>query len=232
MTRAEGREMTYTATTTLAAIRAKSPCREGWEKLLSHLGKTQADDEPLHLLTILDSNGLDDCLWVLQQTGCDKRLSRHFGAWCAEQVLPIFEAERPGDMRPRQAIAVARDDNATEEQRDAARYAARAAARAAARDAAGAAAWGRPNKAIARDVDGGAPMTVHNIRDYSPDPKTAANSVYEPEAPMILDAETFDDPRPPDDMSSELLPVRIMLAAIFLTGLAWVLVDLLPIGGK
>ena len=125
--------MTYTATTTLAAIRAKSPCRAGWEKLLAALGKTKADDEPLHLLVILNSNGLDDTFWVLDMTGCDERLSRHISAWCAEQVLPIFEKVFPGDMRPRNAVAVARDDDATPEQR--------AAAWAAARDAAGAAAW-------------------------------------------------------------------------------------------
>jgi hypothetical protein len=132
--------MNYTATTTLAAIRAKSPCRAGWEKLLAALGKTKADDDPLHLLVILNSNGLDDTFWVLDMTGCDERLSRHISAWCAEQVLPIFEKVFPGDMRPRNAVAVARDDDATPEQRAAAGAAARAAAGAAARAAAGAAA--------------------------------------------------------------------------------------------
>ena len=127
--------MEYTATTTLAAIRAKSPCHDGWKKLLAHLGKTAADDEPLHLLTILDSNGLDDALWVLQYTGCDERLARHFGAWCAEQVLHHFEVDRPDDARPRDAIAMARNDAATSEERAAAWAAARDAAWAAARDA-------------------------------------------------------------------------------------------------
>jgi hypothetical protein len=127
--------MAYASTTTLAAIRAASPCKDGWRKLLGALGKTSADDEPLDLLTVLDSNGLDDALWVLSCAMPDERLARHFWAWCAEQVLHLFESERPDDMRPRQAIAVARDDGATAEQRDAARAAARAAAGAAARDA-------------------------------------------------------------------------------------------------
>ena len=118
---------------TLNLIRTKSPCQDGWTKLLAHLGKTSADDEPLDLLTVLDSNGLDDALWVLDMTKCDQRLSRHFSAWCAEQVLPIFERERPNDPRPRNAISVVRDDGATDQER--------VAARAAARDAAGAAAW-------------------------------------------------------------------------------------------
>jgi len=136
---------TFAAVTTLRAIRAASPCEDGWTKLLRHLGKTGADDEPLPLLTVWQSNGLDDALWVLDRTGCAPRFARHFVAWCAEQVLPIFEADRPGDTRPRDAIACARNDAATDEERDAARTAAWAAARAAAwaaaRAAARAAAW-------------------------------------------------------------------------------------------
>lgn len=39
---------------TLNAIRAHGPCQDGWEKLLKHLGKTKADDEPLAMTTILE----------------------------------------------------------------------------------------------------------------------------------------------------------------------------------
>ena len=124
--------MPYASTTTLAAIRAASPCEEGWRKLLGHLGKTSADDEPLDLLTVLDSNGLDDALWVLSYAMPDDRLARHFQAWCAEQVLHLFEAERPNDTRVRDQIAMLRNDEAD----DAARAAARAAARDSAWDAA------------------------------------------------------------------------------------------------
>jgi hypothetical protein len=52
--------------TTLNKIRQHSPCKDGWGKLLRSLGKTEADDEPLSLITILDSNGLDDALWCLR----------------------------------------------------------------------------------------------------------------------------------------------------------------------
>ena len=97
---------TFEAVTTLRAIRAAHPCEDGWTKLLAHLGKTQADDEPLPLLTVLASNGLDDALWVLDQTGCAPRFARHFAAWCAEQVLPIFEAERPGRLVMPKAVKV------------------------------------------------------------------------------------------------------------------------------
>jgi hypothetical protein len=49
--------------TTLKKIRAHSPCASGWSTLLGNLGKTKADDEPLAITTIFESNGLDDALW-------------------------------------------------------------------------------------------------------------------------------------------------------------------------
>lgn len=155
--------MTYESTTTLARIRAASPCRDGWTKLLAHLGKTASDDEQLALLTVLDSNGLDDALWVLSRAMPYDRLARHFQAWCAEQVLHLFESAVPGDSRVRDQIAMLLNDDASGEERAAARAAARDAALApaagaawnaaraavqdAAQDAAWAAAW-----AAARDA--------------------------------------------------------------------------------
>ncbi|MEL8055949.1 MAG: hypothetical protein AAGK66_07335 [Pseudomonadota bacterium] len=143
--------MTCASTTTLNRIRDAEPCQDGWQKLLKHLGKTAADDEPLQLLTVLDSNGLDDALWVLSYAMPDDRLARHFQAWCAEQVLPIFERHRPDDTRVRAQINMLRNDGATSEERDAARAAARAAARDAAwADAGHAAAWADAGHAAAR----------------------------------------------------------------------------------
>jgi hypothetical protein len=52
--------------TTLNAIRAQHPSPASWAKLLAYLGKTEADDEPLGMLTILDSNGPGDALWCLR----------------------------------------------------------------------------------------------------------------------------------------------------------------------
>jgi hypothetical protein len=136
----------YASATTLSRIRAARPCEGGWMKLLGYLGKTSDDDEPLTLLTVLDSNGLDDALWVLSYAMPDDRLARHFQAWCAEQVLHLFESERPTDTRVRDQIAMLRRDDASAEDRDAAWAAAWAAwdaagAARAARDAAGGAAW-------------------------------------------------------------------------------------------
>ena len=136
--------MPYAGTTTLAAIRAASPCEDGWRKLLGALGKTSADDEPLDPLTVLDSNGLDDALWVLSYAMPDDRLARHFQAWCAEQVLHLFEAERPDDARVRDQIAMLRNDEADDAAREAAgaaAWAAREAARAVEPAGAAGAAW-------------------------------------------------------------------------------------------
>ena len=141
--------MTYASTTTLNAIRAANPCADGWTKLLSHLDKIKADDEPLDLLTVLDSNGLDDALWVLSYAMPDDRLARHFQAWCAEQVVHHFEAERPDDYRVRNQIAMLRSDEASDEER----AAARAAAWAAARDAAWDAAWAAQERQLRLMLD-------------------------------------------------------------------------------
>ena len=157
--------------TTLNAIREHSPCHEGWEKLLRHLGKTKADDEPVSIITILDSNGIDDALWCLRAvTGYDREL-RLYAVWCARQVQHLMTdprsvaaldvAERfangeagEAELDTARAAAWAARDAAWDAARDAARDAAWAAARAAARDAAGAAAgaaWDAA-RAAARDA--------------------------------------------------------------------------------
>lgn len=97
-------------TTTLNALRTgRPPCILGWEKLLKFLGKTKADDEPLMISTILESNGLNDALWCLR-----KLPEEHYGRVCwmtcdfAERVLHLFEADQPDDHRPRVAIEMGR----------------------------------------------------------------------------------------------------------------------------
>jgi hypothetical protein len=148
-------------TTTLNAIRAHGPCADGWRKLLDHLGKTAADDEPLSLLTILDSNGLDDALWCLRAMPQHNMHWRLYAVWCARQVQHLMTDARSVaalDVAERYAHGTASNQElaaAGDAARDAAwaaagaaaRAAAWAAARAAARDAARAAAW-----AAARDA--------------------------------------------------------------------------------
>ena len=98
--------MTYT---TLNAIRQHSPCEDGWQKLLKYLGKTKADDEPLSLITILDSNGFNDALWCLKALPSElQNKIILLGCLYAERVLPIWEKYYPEDKRPHIAIETAR----------------------------------------------------------------------------------------------------------------------------
>jgi hypothetical protein len=149
--------------TTLNAIRAHSPCVDGWAELLRHLGKTQADDEPLALTTILDSNGLGDALWCLRACEGVDREARLYAVWCARQVqhlmtdprslaaLDVAERHANGEAtdadlaaaetEARAAAWTAARSAAGSEARSAARAAAETEARAAAWTAAGAAAW-------------------------------------------------------------------------------------------
>ena len=80
--------------TTLNKIRAHSPCKDGWEKLLKSLNKTGPDDEPLDLLTILDSNGLDDTLWCLRAVEGHEKEIRLYAVWCARQVQHLMKDDR------------------------------------------------------------------------------------------------------------------------------------------
>jgi hypothetical protein len=143
-----------TTYTTLNKIREQSPCVDGWAKLLRHLGKTQADDEPLALVTILDSNGLDNALWCLRVCDGINREARLYAVWCARQVQHLMTDPRSWaalDVAERHANAQATDDEldaargaAWDAAMDAAKAAAPAAttaARAAATAAARGAAW-------------------------------------------------------------------------------------------
>jgi hypothetical protein len=117
--------------TTLNRIHAHSPCSRGWKTLLRHLGKTRADDEPLALLTVLESNGLDDALWCLRTEPQHANLWRLYAVRRARSAKPLLT-----DPRSIAAIDVAERHawgRATDEEL--------AAARAAAGDAAWDAAW-------------------------------------------------------------------------------------------
>ena len=137
--------------TTLNKIREHSPCRDGWEKLLTYLGKTKADDEPLSIKTVIESNGLDDALWCLRAVEGHDRDIRLYAVWCARQVQHLMT-----DQRSLDALDVAErfaNGQATEEELGAARDAAWAATRAAAWDAAGAAAGDAQTTELIRICD-------------------------------------------------------------------------------
>ena len=130
--------------TALNKIREHSPCTDGWEKLLKHLGKTKADDDPLDLLVVLESNGLDDALWCLRAVDGHEKAIRKLACDFALAVGHLWKMPKiveqyltTQDENIRAAAGAAAGDAAG----DAARAAAWAAARAAAWAAAGAAAW-------------------------------------------------------------------------------------------
>ena len=138
--------------TTLNKIRASKPCASGWTKLLKHLNKIKADDEPLSIATILDSNGLADALWCLRAVEGRDREIRLFAVWCARQVQHLMT-----DPRSLAALDVAErfaNGEAGDAELIAARDAAWAAEGAAAGDAAGNAARAAAGAAgnVARDA--------------------------------------------------------------------------------
>ena len=141
--------------TTLNKIREHLPCTSGWEKLLRLLNKKKADDEPISIVQIIDSNGLDDALWCLRAVEGRDREIRQYMVWCARQVQHLMT-----DPRSLNALYIAErfaNGLATQEELAAARDAAGDAAwdAGSARDAAGAAAWAAK---AARDAAGDAAL--------------------------------------------------------------------------
>ena len=101
-------------TTTFARLRRAGACTDRYRHLAKALGGVTAwgKDTPIPLLTILSHNGLQDALWALvavpePEIPLRDWMVRQFACDCAERVLPILEREYPGDVRPREAIAVA-----------------------------------------------------------------------------------------------------------------------------
>ena len=134
-------------TTTLNKIREHEPCINGWKKLLAHLGKTEADDEPLPFAIILESNGLDDALWCCRAAPEYDKEWRLFAVCCARQVQHLMKDSRSLnalDVVERFANGLATEDElkaAGDAAGDAAWDASWDASWAAAGDAADAAAW-------------------------------------------------------------------------------------------
>jgi hypothetical protein len=84
-------------TTTLNRIRSSLFWTDGWKKLLHSLDKTKSDDEPLPLVAILDSNGIDDALLCLSVVeGHDKEI-RLFAVECVREVQHLMKDSRSLD---------------------------------------------------------------------------------------------------------------------------------------
>jgi len=130
--------------TTFARLRKAGACSGRYKHLRGAL-KDVGDNDLIDLLTILETNGLDDALWAMCATIEDcEQVARLMAADFAEDALPIWLKYHPDDDRPCTAIQAARDfahGRIAPDQLDVARDAAWAAAGDAAWAAAGAAAW-------------------------------------------------------------------------------------------
>ena len=133
---------------TLKELRKEGACFGGYNKVVRLLqgapfsledGEREsyirfAHKDQISLLSILESNGLDDALWALRCVPGVDRDARLFAVWCARQVQYLM-----GDARLVNALDVAErfaDGAATSEELDAARSDARSAAWSDARSAA------------------------------------------------------------------------------------------------
>jgi hypothetical protein len=112
------------------------------EEIANESWQTEADNEPLSLLMILESNGLNDAIWCLRACDVVEKEARLYAVACARRVQHLMQelcsinaldvAERYANGQATDAeLATARDAT-----RGAAWYAASATARGAAEEAA------------------------------------------------------------------------------------------------
>lgn len=71
-------------TTTLERLRSHKACERGYNLIANHVGVDFTGDIPLE--TILDVNGLDDCIWSLRATETGAVLGTTFAILCAKRV--------------------------------------------------------------------------------------------------------------------------------------------------
>lgn len=195
--------------TTLAKIRQRKPCESGWRKLLAHLGKTAADDEPLSLATIYASNGFDDALWCLRAVDDADYFMRRFALDCAravEHLNPDPRVKKCNDTFERFLAGQATDEDldaagdavAHDDDDDAAIYAAiaaRAAVSAAAARAARAAAWAaarNAGRADASDAARAATWAARTAVSAAAASHSARHAVICAASAAAWDAETWD----------------------------------------
>ncbi len=81
---------------------------DGWHGRATYAAKGPEPRHPLAL--IIESNGLDQCLWVLDHLSGEpaKRARVAFATWCVDRNLEAFESVCEADIRPRLAVEAAR----------------------------------------------------------------------------------------------------------------------------
>jgi hypothetical protein len=164
-------------TTTLHKIKAAHACADGYRTLAKHLGgcESYGMDTEINLLTVLESNGVQDMIWCFRCTVEDSKLTAsQLAIEFAAECLPIFEQRYPNDFRPRGAIDAARGYMAgavTFDELKKARFAAYTAAADAADDAADAATY-------TADTAADAATAAYAAYDDAADAAAAAYSTY------------------------------------------------------
>lgn len=94
--------------TTKRLLRKHGACAPSYRKFF-RVHRKYAEDDPIPLTVILETNGLDDALWCLKATTePSERFVRELACDFAEHLLPIWEAAYPDDKRPKEAIEVTR----------------------------------------------------------------------------------------------------------------------------
>jgi len=84
-----------TITTTLNRLKAAGACREGYAHLVQSLGGAGFDhDAPISLLTILESNGVEDTLWCLQSGAIEQGAAPAWAEYERVKALAWAEYER------------------------------------------------------------------------------------------------------------------------------------------
>lgn len=88
-------ELKFPVMITLRQIRNAHPCEGGWKNVLAANGGAKADlDAEFELANIIDSNGLDYCLWALQCKPEYQHIYRKFAVICADEVSHLMADER------------------------------------------------------------------------------------------------------------------------------------------
>jgi hypothetical protein len=125
-------------TTTLKHLREANACKDRYDHLCTALGGDYGDNTPIDLVKILETNGLDDVLWIPKSAISGDYIDRRyrlFAVACCQDISRLMTDQRSIDaVRIAHLYAYGEVDNA-------ARDAAGAAARDAAWDAAGYATW-------------------------------------------------------------------------------------------
>ena len=172
---------------TLNDIKKHSPCEGSIEKFLAHHAECGMDTN-ITYKQIIESNGLDDALWVVNEIE-DEKVSMELACTYAEHTLHIFEKYYPDDKAPRNCIETRRRfirGEATREELDAASDAAWVSAWAS--DSASDAAWDSASALASVWGSASALASVWDIAPYAAPYSASASALASASASALASA--------------------------------------------